>query len=439
MEKLRKDKIWNILLIVKYLFSVILTMYAFRTLDNWRYILVCLMELASMISISYWLIGKNKVLGQIVHFLLLLIYNIQIVVVYFGGTYVSFIMLSNIEMFQDLQGKFGAYILMAIPVFFLAFIPANSSLCSKITFKIPTVFMGTELVLLVLFGSTYSPICSLYHLYTDFDEYQNMNTIAKDTSYDALEFYSPEVEQYREKSDVLPEKPNVVLIFVEGLSENIINDERNIMPNLQKFQSEVLRFDNYYNHTCATYRGLIGQLYSGYQLNNTDSSNLTSLQSILQDKGYLTTFINVEPEDRKFTDYLGNFQFDELLTDKEMCNGDISIWDKDAYELLYETIEKQHRLKEPFFTSMYSYGTHATNDSPDEQYGDGSNPLLNKFYNADYQLGLFIEKFKKSEMFEDTVLIITTDHATYVDDDFLNTFPNYEREYYFLDEIPLFI
>ena len=70
------------------------------------------------------------------------------------------------------------------------------------------------------------------------------------------------------KPNNLPESPNVILIFVEGMSQHIIDDERNIAPNIREVQSKSLNFKNYYNHTFATYAGIIGQLYSGYQLQN---------------------------------------------------------------------------------------------------------------------------------------------------------------------------
>ena len=56
------------------------------------------------------------------------------------------------------------------------------------------------------------------------------------------------------------------------MSQHIIDDERNITPNIKELQSKSLSFSNYYNHTFATYRGIIGQLYSGYQLDNSDQN-----------------------------------------------------------------------------------------------------------------------------------------------------------------------
>ena len=77
-------------------------------------------------------------------------------------------------------------------------------------------------------------------------------------------FYKDTIGNYV-SSPLQKKNPDVVLIFTEGLSQNIIDDERNIMPNVRMYEDKSLNFTNYYNHTAATYEGLIGQLYSGHQ------------------------------------------------------------------------------------------------------------------------------------------------------------------------------
>jgi hypothetical protein len=212
------------------------------------------------------------------------------------------------------------------------------------------------------------------------------------------------------------------------------------MLNLRAFQNESLSFDNYYNHTFATYRGLISQLYSGYQLEDFDANSLISLQDIFAANGYQTAFINTEPNNTDFTKYLNNLRFDELVTDQSRSNAIAdTISDKDAYDLLFETVQAQHATGTPFFTAIYTFGTHVSLDGIDATYGNGEDPLLNRFYNVDQQFGAFLEKFKNSDLFEDTILIFTTDHATYVDDDFLHTFSADSRTYAALDEIPLYV
>lgn len=293
---------------------------------------------------------------------------------------------------------------------------------------------------MILFCNGCSAFYNLGVLVSDYVEFKSTEKHIKSAETNADWLFHDGIEDCITKPEYLPDNPNVVLIFTEGLSRNIIHDSRDIMPNVKKLESESLHFENYYNHTFATYRGLIGQLYSGYQLNNYDSNSLMSLQSILKVRGYNTAFINTEPNNKDFTGYLSRLNFDKLLTDASVDErGDSYIYDKDAYALLFETITEQSKEGKPFFTAIYTFGTHVSLDSPDVVYGDGKDPLLNKFFNADYWLGDFLLKFKSSPLYDNTILVFTADHATYQDDDFRHAFPTYLRESDVCDEIPLII
>lgn len=293
---------------------------------------------------------------------------------------------------------------------------------------------------MLIFGYSASTFYNWYKV--GLAEYKHIKLLSESANISASkeEFYCSGIDDGIQKPSVLGEEPNIVLIFVEGFSENIIMDERDIVPNIKKFAQEAIQFKNYYNHTFPTLRGLIGQLYSGYQLDNMDVNLLPSLQSILENKGYYTTFINTEPCDQDFTQYLNNLGFDEVLTDeKQKSEESGDIYDKQAFELLYDTIDKQSVFQKSFLTAIYTFGTHVSFDSPDEKFKDGKDPLLNKFYNMDYQFGQFIEKFKKNKNLDNTLLILTTDHATYGEEDFAHSFPNYHRERSEIDNIPFFL
>ena len=212
------------------------------------------------------------------------------------------------------------------------------------------------------------------------------------------------------------QNPDVVLIFTEGLSQNIIDDERKIMPNVRMYEDRSLNFINYYNHTAATYRGLIGQLYSGHQYNNNDENTLISLQKIMHDNGYQTTLINTEPNNQDFTNYLKTFDFDRIVTSN---NTDTWLRDDEAYELLGNEVKECYENSKPDFIVIYTFGTHATFDESNVKYGDGKNGLLNRFANADYYFGEFMRNFENNEKYNDLVVVFTTDHCTYEDEDFI--------------------
>lgn len=240
--------------------------------------------------------------------------------------------------------------------------------------------------------------------------------------------------------NTLPSGTNVIVIFVEGLSNNVITDSRGIMPNLAAFKNESITFTNYYNHTFATYRGIQGQLYSGHSLDDYEQNHLPSMMDVLKANGYNTAFINVEPYNKDFTNYLKAMSFDKVISSKdEADNFAGSLSDRQAYSMLFDTAKDYQAKGKPFFLGLYSFGTHMSFDTDENVYGDGSNNFMNRYYNCDYQIGAFIENFKNSSLAKNTLLIITADHSAYADEDFVKTFPTYVRNHPACDQIPLYI
>lgn len=435
---------------MKYVFSLALIFVAFVRIDSKRYMLAQFLELLIICILSNILMNRKRI-GQIVNNVLLLLFNAQMMVLIFGNTYVSMIMITNLDSIEALAGKAGIYIMGVLLVLVFSFLPIQQIIFEKCNWQSLLSFvLCLELGFTMLFGNTQSPLYGYVDLaiqmyqtaqYTKTIQETASNAVNSETGERTItDFYRDSLGDYRTKTSDLSEQPNVILIFTEGLSQNIIDDERGIMPNVAQYQQKTLNFTNYYNHTFATYRGLIGQLYSGYQLENFDTNALISLQSILGDQGYNTFWINTEPNNAEFTSYLESFAFDQLVGDPSFaCNGKSdTMTDKEAYEVLYETVEQQAASGEPYFLGMYTFGTHVSLDSPDEKFGDGQDAELNKFYNLDYQFGKFMEKFVNSPVSENTILIFTTDHATYNDDSFMAAFPDYKRDQAALDKIPLF-
>ncbi len=86
------------------------------------------------------------------------------------------------------------------------------------------------------------------------------------------------------------------------------------MPNVAELEKKSLFFENYYNHTFPTYRGLSGQLFSGYQLQNYDENTLVSVQEAFRKKGYHTSIVNTEPLNLNFASFLESLGFDDVVT-----------------------------------------------------------------------------------------------------------------------------
>lgn len=419
------------------------------------YLVIALAEVLFIAFLTDLLCRVKIWLGYIFNVPALLFMNVQFAVLYWGNTFVSAAMLTNIDSLNAISGKVGMYGLSVIMVLLFSFLPVRSISVNERA----TLILGVGTVIaygaIALTGIIeYSPYRAGYMLYQQMtqsrilvktvDTADNMAAVEEGDAgllQNEYEFYSDSVADYIPKPKDIPETPNVILIFVEGLSQNIVDDPRGIMPNILALQDVSISFENYYNHTFATYMGLSGQLHSDYQLANYDVNHLVSIQDIFKSNGYQTFFINTEPQNDDFTEYLKKLEFDELLTDENQIDGMAnSISDKSAYALLLETALEKNKSTEPFFLAMYSFGTHATLNGVYEEFGDGSNALLNRFYDLDVQVGSFLERFRESELSENTVIVLTSDHATYRDADFVTAFPGYKTEDpLMVDAIPLMI
>ncbi len=447
---MRGRKIFTyICMVLKYLFAMlfpVLTVTVHKM--TWRYLVIALAEVILIALVTNLLCHVKSWLGYLFNVLVLLLMNIQFAVLYWGSTFVSAVMLSNLDSVNALSGKAFSYGLSIAMVLLFTFLPVFYVRSGKKTTIVLWAIAAFLYAGIVVTGMTvYSPYLSLINLGRQQIARNNVvnevsNAIADDAreSMEKNEFYEDGVEDYFGKPEEIPENPNVILIFVEGMSQNILEDPRNIMPNVSALQEKSIRFTNYYNHTFATYMGLSGQLYSGYQLENYDVNNLVSLQDIFKEAGYQTSFINTEPQNKEFSNYLAYFGFDELIADESRIDGMAdALSDKAAYEMLFETALKKNGDGSPFFLAMYSFGTHATLDGVYEKYGDGSNALLNRFCDLDVQIGAFLNRFEESKLAENTVIVFTSDHATYQDADFVTAFPDYVRDMPSLDRIPLFL
>lgn len=455
----------SILLHSKYLLLVIIALVAAIHSDQYQMIVFALVEVLLLFAVSNLLLQKHKVLGYIANCIFSFVFLLQQGLLFFSGEYFTQLMFENLGLVDNLGDMLFVYTGSAVVLLLIAMIPIKYEAIPYLNLKKLTIFLIPYLLVLLLifsnsgvllspffgFGKTVKNIIS-----ANISRYR-YGISSEDRELYFAEFYRDSIERSNvvmEKK--IPENPNVILIFVEGLSMNVIDIANNLnlglTPHLNEFYKKSLVFENYYNQTAPTLAGIRGQLFSGFnkvdpwiledednKLKGPDSlsvekkkrTRLISLVDVLKECNYETTFINVESDNRTMDLYYKQFYFDRLVSGRSK---DRSVSDKDAYELLTQEVKN---AKSPFFISMYSLGTHHGHDSPDVKYGDGKNPVLNKFHNLDAQFGLFFDELEKTDILDNTILILTTDHASYYAPEFRKVFTNTSG--YFIDKIPLMI
>ena len=433
--------------LIKYLCGECVVIFASVKNEDINILLAGTIELFLIFAVFNLVFKRiNKYIVLIANCITFFLFSVQMVVLAFANSQITMMMLTSLNSIEDLAGKKEIYASGIIVTLLISMLPIAGIKWFENKEKNCIIF---SLLLMMFFcfynGFGYSPFYGYYSLMNQ--KFQNIivkNSVRNADNQDNI-FYKDAIADsygasFKKRNSNMPDKPNVILIFTEGLSQSIIDDERDIMHNIKYMEDHSLFFSDYYNHTFATYRGIAGQLCSGYQLSDLDTNSLASMQSIFASEGYDTVFINAEPCNDDFTLYLNGLGFNRVISDDSKLNGVVnSISDKDVYELLYNTALEYNRKDTPFFLTLYTFGTHTSFDSPDEKYGEGDNAVLNRFYNVDCQFGAFMKNYCSSELYNNTIIVFTSDHATFQDDSFNEAFPNYSRSHTEVDEIPLFI
>lgn len=247
---------------------------------------------------------------------------------------------------------------------------------------------------------------------------------------------------------------NIVVVFAEGFSAQWIgkfNKYKGLTPNLDRFLEQSVWFDNYYNHTAPTFRGLRGQLTSSYQyrggymggkgfgeisdesIRKTLSGTVISIPHILKDNGYHSYFLVAHQSNYQLNLVLRILEFDKVYGADDFSSAHLDLTDQQLFPILGDLVNN-HKLKSPYLLGTYNVGTHLGQDSPDVKYGDGKNQLLNTIHNFDDAFGKFWDSVKGRK---DLVVILTADHAAYPSDLYNKTFMTQRK--YFVDKIPLVI
>lgn len=266
--------------------------------------------------------------------------------------------------------------------------------------------------------------------------------------------------------------PNVIVIFTEGVSARLLGayggPYPGLTPNIDRLAARSMRVDDYFNHTAATYRGLIGQLSSGYVYNGgygkegwetgdnghrLGAIRRRTLPMILGEHGYQSYFFSPHATAAKFTAMLGTLGFTRVFTYESIGQGLLqghfraragtgSLDDASLFRGLVAFLQQRRAGNDtqPFFIALYNIGTHAFihTDANDIRYGDSRNPALNRLHNYDHAVGLFLNYFLHSAYADNTILIFTTDHATYPEPDY-RAVAGQQSKPYFVDRIPLLI
>ena len=215
--------------------------------------------------------------------------------------------------------------------------------------------------------------------------------------------------------------PNIIVILLEGCGGTFteIGGHADITPNLNQLTKEGIYFTNCYGNTWRTDRGTVCA-WSGYPSFPSmsvmkipaKSRTMPNIAKTLKEERNYETFY-LYGGDINFTNmrsYLieGGFQTLKWQKDYTAAEQKTAKWgvrDDITFKTLYEV---STTLKSPYIIGFSTLSSHAPWDVPIQKFDD---EIFNAMHYLDLCLGDFMQKFRKTEAWKNTLLILLPDHG----------------------------
>jgi phosphoglycerol transferase MdoB-like AlkP superfamily enzyme len=229
---------------------------------------------------------------------------------------------------------------------------------------------------------------------------------------------------HQQKATRSTDKPlNLVIILEESLGADYVGSlgGKDLTPELDKLASQGIWMERLYATGIRSARGIEGvisgftptPLQSVLKLADTQT-NFFTLASLLEGKGYQTSFIygGESHFDNMKRFFLNNgFQtvIDQNDFDEPVFRGSWGVSDEDTFNFAHESFDEAGN--QPFFSLVFTTSHHEPFDIPENRVSQSEyGPRETSIKYADYALGRYIDKARRSGYWENTVFLIIADH-----------------------------
>jgi len=147
--------------------------------------------------------------------------------------------------------------------------------------------------------------------------------------------------------------------------------------------------------------------------------NFFTIAELLRRRGYHTEFIygGESHFDNMKSFFLGN-GFEHITEEKDYINpkfvGSWGVSDEDLFNKAHEIFNQFSKNDQPFFSLVFTSSNHSPfeypNDRVNKPYKNGSNNRYTAIQYADWALGDYFNKAKKSDYWDNTVFLVIADH-----------------------------
>lgn len=238
---------------------------------------------------------------------------------------------------------------------------------------------------------------------------------------------------HRPSSDSVFQRKNVVVIIWESLGSEYIG-EYNLgrsEDNFTPFIDSLLQHSMFFTRSVASGKKSIDAMASIFAsvpsllkpfiLTPYSHNTIVSLPKVFGNEGYTTSFFHGAPNGSmgmlayskklEIESYYGKTEYDDWRSGNSDFDGVWGIWDDKFMEYFSYEID---RMKEPFFTSIFTLSSHHPFKVPTEyegQFKSGGLDIHPVISYSDMALSRFFERARTQDWYKNTVFIITGDHT----------------------------
>lgn len=226
---------------------------------------------------------------------------------------------------------------------------------------------------------------------------------------------------------------NVCVIIIESFSKEFtgISNRKSYTPFLDSLMKQSIVFTNAVSNGKTSINGIpaitasIPCFLENQYLNSMYSNNrLQTLPNLLKTKNYTSVFyhggtngtMNFDSYSRLagFDSYYGRTEYNN----EEDYDGQWGIWDE---PFLKKTATEMTKLKQPFFSSVFTLSSHNPYIVPEKYKGKfpkGTSEMHECVGYTDYALKQFFNEAKQQPWFNNTLFVILPDHTATSEDSF---------------------
>jgi phosphoglycerol transferase MdoB-like AlkP superfamily enzyme len=238
------------------------------------------------------------------------------------------------------------------------------------------------------------------------------------------------------------EKPNIVLVVLEGWSADMVescNGFKGVTPVFDSLCNEGVLFTQCYATGGLSDQGMAA-VFSAFPAQSQTSiitqpdkyEHLPCLNKNLKGAGYTTSFMfGGQLSYGNIRSYMYFNGFDKIIEgedfDEAVPQGKLGAHDEYLFQ---RQIEELKTAKEPFFASMFTLSTHGPYDfqkRKDLGWGDKESDYVNSIYYADGCIGDFMKAARREKWFDETLFIFVSDHSHNTPKNFAYNDPAYRR------------